>query len=86
MAMMPSFDAGRWGRDAASPIVAASAEAKRADFADWLFAKSDYYRHPDARPNLTALQNNITRKGKWGFSPSTSTPPHMPNRRSSTMV
>jgi NitT/TauT family transport system substrate-binding protein len=40
-------------------IVAQFTKQPEADFSDWLFTKNDYYRDPDARPNLTALQNNI---------------------------
>jgi sulfonate transport system substrate-binding protein len=40
-------------------IVAQFTKEPEADFSDWLFTKNDYYRDPDARPNLVALQNNI---------------------------
>jgi len=40
-------------------IVSKFTKQPEADFSDWLFTKNDYYRDPDARPNLTALQNNV---------------------------
>jgi ABC-type nitrate/sulfonate/bicarbonate transport system substrate-binding protein len=40
-------------------IVASFTKDPISDFDDWLFTKKDYYRDPDVRPNLTALQNNI---------------------------
>src|SRR5215469_4163593 len=36
-------------------------------FRDWLFTKNDYYRDPDARPNLEALQRNIETQRALGF-------------------
>jgi NitT/TauT family transport system substrate-binding protein len=36
-------------------------------FRDWLFTKNDYYRDPDARPNLEALQRNIETQRGLGF-------------------
>lgn len=48
-------------------IVAAFTKEPASDFADWLFTKSDYYRDPDARPNLTALQNNINTQKQLGL-------------------
>lgn len=36
-------------------------------FADWLLMKSDYYRDPDARPNLTAPQKNINMQRQLGL-------------------
>lgn len=48
-------------------IVAAFTKEPAADFADWLFTKKDYYRDPDARPNLTAMQNNINTQRKLGL-------------------
>lgn len=38
--------------------------AERLD--SWLFTKSDYYRDPNARPNLTSLQGNIDQLFKEG--------------------
>ena len=54
-------------RDEGIRIVAAFTKEPSADFADWLFTKSDYYRDPDARPNLTALQNNVDTQRKLGL-------------------
>jgi NitT/TauT family transport system substrate-binding protein len=48
-------------------IVAAFTKQPEADFADWLFTKNDYYRDPNARPNLTALQNNIKTQKEMGL-------------------
>jgi len=62
---LPRVDPG--DRATASRIVAALADVKRADFADWLLAKSDYYRDADARPNLTAPQNNINMQRQLGL-------------------
>jgi sulfonate transport system substrate-binding protein len=36
-------------------------------FRDWLFTQNDYYRDPDARPNLEALQSNIETQRALGF-------------------
>ncbi len=33
----------------------------------WLFTKQDYYRSPDARPDLAALQNNVNTTADLGF-------------------
>ena len=33
----------------------------------WLFTKQDYYRDPNARPDLAALQNNINATAELGF-------------------
>lgn len=33
----------------------------------WLFTKQDYYRSPDARPDLEALQNNVNTTADLGF-------------------
>ncbi|MGH7034275.1 MAG: ABC transporter substrate-binding protein [Stellaceae bacterium] len=54
-------------RDEGIRIVAAFTKEPAADFADWLFTKSDYYRDPDARPNLSAMQNNINTQRKLGL-------------------
>jgi NitT/TauT family transport system substrate-binding protein len=48
-------------------IVAQFTKQPEADFSDWLFTKNDYYRDPDARPNLTALQNNVQTQKKVGL-------------------
>ena len=33
----------------------------------WLFTKQDYYRDPDMRPNLDALQQNVDMTKDLGF-------------------
>jgi NitT/TauT family transport system substrate-binding protein len=33
----------------------------------WLFTKQDYYRAPDMRPNLDALQKNVDMTKELGF-------------------
>ena len=43
-------------RDEAVMIVASFTRAPRAMFDDYLFTADDYYRDPDARPNLAAVQ------------------------------
>lgn len=48
-------------------IVSAFTKAPETDFADWLFTKNDYYRDPDARPNLAALQSNIKTQKEVGL-------------------
>ncbi len=48
-------------------IVAGFTKEPEADFADWLFTKNDYYRDPDARPNLTALQSNLKTQKQLGL-------------------
>ena len=48
-------------------IVAQFTKEPESNFSDWLFTKSDYYRDPDARPNLTALQNNIKTQKEVGL-------------------
>jgi hypothetical protein len=49
------------------PLWMAARTEPGSDFSDWLFTKNDYYRDPDARPNLTALQNNIKTRQKVGL-------------------
>ena len=36
-------------------------------FSDWLFTKNDFYRDPNARPNLAALQSNINDQKEVGL-------------------
>jgi len=48
-------------------IVSAFTKQPPSVFADWLFTKNDYYRDPDARPNMAALQNNIKTQKKLGL-------------------
>jgi NitT/TauT family transport system substrate-binding protein len=54
-------------RAAGIKIVSQFTKQPESDFSDWLFTKNDYYRDPDARPNLTALQNNIETQKKVGL-------------------
>jgi NitT/TauT family transport system substrate-binding protein len=54
-------------RAAGIKIVAQFTKQPESDFSDWLFTKNDYYRDPDARPNLTALQNNIKTQKEVGL-------------------
>jgi sulfonate transport system substrate-binding protein len=54
-------------RDEGIHIVAQFTKQPETDFRDWLFTKNDYYRDPDARPNLTALQNNIKTQKEVGL-------------------
>jgi len=53
--------------EAAVAIVADFTKLPPEQFRDWLFTKKDYYRDPDARPNLDALQRNIETQGALGF-------------------
>jgi NitT/TauT family transport system substrate-binding protein len=34
---------------------------------DWLFTKQDYYRDPDGKPDLEALQKNMDITKELGF-------------------
>jgi NitT/TauT family transport system substrate-binding protein len=34
---------------------------------DWLFSKHDYYRDPDGKPDLDALQRNVDMTKNLGF-------------------
>src|SRR6266568_464066 len=67
-ALVDFFDdlqrATRWyldpaNHDAAVEIIAKFTKQPKAEFADWVFTKDDYYHDPDGRPNLKALQNNL---------------------------
>lgn len=56
--------ATRWyldpaNHDAVVDIIARFTKQPKAEFADWVFTKHDYYHDPDARPNLKALQSNL---------------------------
>lgn len=53
--------------DEAVAIVAQFTKLPPERFRDWLFTKDDYYRDPDARPNLDALQRNIDTQRALGF-------------------
>jgi sulfonate transport system substrate-binding protein len=54
-------------RDEAVQIVAAFTRAPRALFDDYLFTADDYYRDPDARPNLSAVQRAMDALKADGF-------------------
>ncbi len=54
-------------RDAGIAIVSGFTKQPVSDFADWLFTKNDYYRDPNARPNLAALQNNLKTQKEVGL-------------------
>ncbi len=54
-------------RGPAIDIVAKFTRQPVAAYQDWLFTKSDYYRDPDVRPNLTALQSNLAVQKDLGF-------------------
>ena len=56
--------ATRWYLDPANhaeavKILADFTKQPAALYDDWVFTKKDYYRDPDAKPNLTALQDNL---------------------------
>lgn len=36
-------------------------------YADWVFTRKDYYRDPDAKPNLAALQSNLRVQKELGL-------------------
>ncbi|MGH9807456.1 MAG: ABC transporter substrate-binding protein [Terriglobia bacterium] len=48
-------------------IVARFTKAPVSEFADWLFTQRDFYRDPNARPDLGTLQQNIDLQRKMGF-------------------
>jgi NitT/TauT family transport system substrate-binding protein len=48
-------------------IAASFSKLPPAVFDPWLFTKNDYYRDPDGRPNLAALQSNIDLERQEGF-------------------
>lgn len=54
-------------RDEGIRIVSAFTKQPVADFSDWLFTKNDFYRDPNARPNLAALQSNIKSQKEVGL-------------------
>jgi ABC-type nitrate/sulfonate/bicarbonate transport system substrate-binding protein len=62
----------RWYYDPANrgealTILAALTKEPSESFADWVFTKEDYYRDPEARPNLKALQRNLDLQKELGF-------------------
>jgi NitT/TauT family transport system substrate-binding protein len=54
-------------RTAALALVSQVTKQPEANFADWLFTHDDYFHDPDARPNLKALQANLTVQKDLGF-------------------
>jgi len=54
-------------RDEGIRIVSAFTKQPVAEFSDWLFTKNDFYRDPNARPNLAALQSNIKSQKEVGL-------------------
>ena len=54
-------------RDPALSLVSKVTKQPASDFEKWLFTKEDYYRDPQIRPNLEALQNNIKVQKDLGF-------------------
>ncbi len=54
-------------RDEGIRIVSGFTKQPPEDFADWLFTKNDYYRDPDARPNMKALQSNLKTQKELGL-------------------
>jgi NitT/TauT family transport system substrate-binding protein len=64
--------ATRWyldprNHDDAVRIVADFTKKPAPEFADWVFTKDDYYRDPDAKPNLKALQDNLNVQKQLGL-------------------
>ena len=54
-------------RGAALALVSKVTKQPEEAFADWVFTGDDYYRSPDARPNLAALQANLLVQKDLGF-------------------
>ncbi|HTV44297.1 MAG TPA: ABC transporter substrate-binding protein [Stellaceae bacterium] len=48
-------------------LITARTKQPAALYAGWVFTKSDYYRDPEALPDLTALQANVDLQHKLGF-------------------
>jgi sulfonate transport system substrate-binding protein len=53
--------------DEAVKLVAESTKQNPSLYQSWAFTKEDYYRNPDALPNLDALQANVELQRKLGF-------------------
>jgi len=56
-------------REAAIEVVAKFTKQPKQIFSGYLFTGADYYRDPDARPNLEALQRNLDVQQQLGFLP-----------------
>lgn len=54
-------------RSKALDIVSRFTKQPVSSYQDWLFTKSDYYRDPEVRPNVVALQNNLNVQKDLGF-------------------
>ena len=54
-------------RKEAVEIIAEATKQKPELYEDWVFTKQDYYRDPNALPNLEALQANVDLQHKLGF-------------------
>lgn len=54
-------------RPAALALVSKVTKQPESRYASWVFTRDDYYHDPDARPNLKALQANLTVQKKLGF-------------------
>jgi sulfonate transport system substrate-binding protein len=54
-------------REAAIRLVADVTKQKPELYAGWLFTGKDYYRNPDALPNLDTLQANVATQRELGF-------------------
>jgi len=48
-------------------ILADFTKKPASEFNDWVFTKDDYYRDPDAKPNLKALQDNLNVQKQLGL-------------------
>ena len=64
--------ATRWyldpkNHDEAVRILADFTKKPPAEFTDWAFTKADYYRDPDGKPNLKALQDNLNVQKQLGL-------------------
>ncbi len=54
-------------RPAALALVSRVTKQPESVFADWVFTGDDYYHDPDAKPNLEALQSNLSVQKELGF-------------------
>jgi ABC-type nitrate/sulfonate/bicarbonate transport system substrate-binding protein len=64
--------ATRWyldprNHEEAVKILADFTKKPASEFTDWVFTKEDYYRDPDAKPNLKALQDNLNVQKQLGL-------------------
>ena len=54
-------------RKAALALVSRVTKQPESAFADWAFTGDDYYHDPDVRPNIAALQSNLSVQKELGF-------------------